>query len=350
MKKREIYAGILWGTAVGDSLGLPAEGISRDGIEKRGWKDNWKQRLLFGHGMLSDDTEHTLIVAESLATHPNDVVAFQKILAKKLRWWLLALPAGVGMATARALVKLWLGFPSTKSGVFSAGNGPAMRSAIIGAYFAESPDQIDAYVRASTKITHTDPKALVGALAIAYCAATPDDLPRCMRQLKSLAEIEPSEWPTILNIIKQALDEDWTTTDLLNQLGSKNGISGYIYHTVPAALFVWFKWYDHDDMFKGSMNEILNCGGDTDTAGAILGALSGAKVGCSEIPKHWISKIKDWPRGRIMIERNASILIEHSTVHSPIWIFCLLRNFAFLLIVLSHGLLRLIPSSLRLVR
>ena len=36
----------------------------------------------------------------------------QRSLAWRLRWWLLGLPAGAGMATARAICKLWHGaFP-----------------------------------------------------------------------------------------------------------------------------------------------------------------------------------------------------------------------------------------------
>jgi len=49
----------LLGTALGDSLGLPSEGMSRARIANR-WKGPLKQRFLFGHGMLSDDTEHTI--------------------------------------------------------------------------------------------------------------------------------------------------------------------------------------------------------------------------------------------------------------------------------------------------
>ena len=62
------------------------------------------------------------------------------------------------MATARACLKLWLGFSPERSGVYSAGNGPAMRSALIGAYFCEDQDMIERFVTASTRLTHTDPR------------------------------------------------------------------------------------------------------------------------------------------------------------------------------------------------
>ena len=108
-------AGILLGTAVGDALGLPAEGLSPR-RRRRLMPGPWRHRLLFGRGMVSDDTEHTLFVAQSLLRYPTDADAFQRRLAWRLRWWFAGLPAGVGMATARACVKLWLGSRPVEAG------------------------------------------------------------------------------------------------------------------------------------------------------------------------------------------------------------------------------------------
>ena len=97
-KLREAFVGVLLGTAVGDALGLPAEGMSRQRIQRR-WHGQWRHRFLFGRGMISDDTERTLFVAQALLAHPNDPAAFQRCLAGKLRLWLLGIPAGIGFAT-----------------------------------------------------------------------------------------------------------------------------------------------------------------------------------------------------------------------------------------------------------
>ena len=43
-------AGLLLGTALGDALGLPAEGLSRQQIARRIWNGHWRHRFLFGHG------------------------------------------------------------------------------------------------------------------------------------------------------------------------------------------------------------------------------------------------------------------------------------------------------------
>lgn len=80
MNRRDRVEGLLLGCAVGDSVGLPAEGLSKTNIHRR-WNGVWKQRLLFGRGMISDDTEHTLIVAECLVRSKGDVELFRQMLA-----------------------------------------------------------------------------------------------------------------------------------------------------------------------------------------------------------------------------------------------------------------------------
>ena len=96
--------GVLIGTAVGDSLGLPMEGLSSR-RQRKLFPPPLRHRLLGRHGMVSDDTEHTFMLAQSLLDAPGSPEAFQRCLARRLRWWLFALPAGVGLATLRAITK-----------------------------------------------------------------------------------------------------------------------------------------------------------------------------------------------------------------------------------------------------
>ena len=107
MKNRQnaiIYS--LIGTAIGDALGLPAEGISSKRIPKL-FPDLERYHFIFGKGMISDDTEHTCMVAQAMIAANGNPNVFQKVMGWKLRFWLLGLPAGVGLATLRAIIKLW---------------------------------------------------------------------------------------------------------------------------------------------------------------------------------------------------------------------------------------------------
>lgn len=197
--------GCLLGTAIGDALGLPYEGLSpRRAKRMLGPPDRY--RFCFGRGMVSDDTDHALMTAAALLEsrrkpddsdgdaemaavpksgqwegfrakkpwlHPSDdcrdrfeLEWFEASLARQLKWWLASIPAGAGLATLRSILKLWFGWSSANSGVFSAGNGPAMRAPILGTMI-DDLHVLKSFVRCSTRMTHSDPKAEYGALIVA---------------------------------------------------------------------------------------------------------------------------------------------------------------------------------------
>jgi ADP-ribosylglycohydrolase len=342
--------GVLIGAAVGDSLGLPAEGLTPARIMANRWC-TWRQRLIFGKGMISDDTEHTLFVAQSILRAPDDAKQFQCLLAHKLRWWLFSLPAGTGLATARAILKLWVGISPKKSGVFSAGNGPAMRAAIVGAPFRHDSGKIEEYVTASTRLTHTDPRALTGALAVAqlsgYLAQTGlrFDSSVVFHLLKELSR-EDAEWQDIVATMERCYAGREPVREFCGTLGLERGVTGYVYHTVPVAIYSLLL---HDAKFEIALTEVLNCGGDADTTGAILGGMLGACGAETRIPKSWVTDIAEWPRSVHLLKRVAEQLNEMTGGRPfdrvPYCIAAIpFRNVFFLIIVLCHGFLRFLPS------
>lgn len=344
--------GLLVGAAVGDALGLPAEGLSRRRAQRL-YPGQWRHRLAFGRGMVSDDTEHTIFVAQSLLRHPDSPERFARRLGWCLRGWLLSLPAGIGFATLRAILKLWLGFSPRRSGVWSAGNGPAMRVAVIGAFFAADPQRRAAYVAASTRLTHTDPKALIGASAIAELAAwivrdrltQPPSLEAFIALLRARGP-DDRGWQSLIDAIDHAAWENRTVAELADRLGLGKGVTGYVYHTVPIAAYAWFR---HGGDYRQALTAALDCGGDTDTVGAIVGALAGAMVGEPGIPEAWRAGVADWPRSlpllRTLAERLAAVAASGQPA-APVhyfWPVIPARNLGFLLIVLAHGFRRLLP-------
>jgi ADP-ribosylglycohydrolase len=303
--------------------------------------------------MLSDDTEHTLFAAQSLLEQPDDVDAFARTLAWRLRWWFLGLPAGIGRATLRACVKLWLGFPPETSGVWSAGNGAAMRVALIGGYFCDDPKRLLDFVRAATRVTHTDPRALTGALAVAEMAAwavqnKPDRRPDAGEFVDRLAALssDEQEWQTVVLKIKQGVDAQLSVAEFAASLGAERGVSGYVYQTVPAAVYAWWRHYGD---FRATLEAVIRLGGDTDTVAAIAGALAGATTGPAGIPREWVQGICDWPRSVSFLAMVAERLSLQRLEHRPLgavsyfWPAVLPRNLLFLAIVLAHGFRRLLP-------
>ena len=341
------FTGLLLGTAVGDALGLPAENLSADKIRQR-WHGEWKMRFIFGQGMISDDTEHTLMIAQALLSQSQDAGAFQRAFAWKLRWWVIGLPAGVGLATAKSCIKLWLGFPPGKSAVISAGGGPAMRSAIIGAYFSSDPVRRKDFTLASARLTHRSWQAETAALAIAEAAALAmNGQPEISTVLTMLGplSVEP-EWQRLLTQIKTSLAAGHSTADFVQALDWKRGVTGYALHVVPVALYSWLR---HPKDFRLAMSDALACGGDADTVGAILGALAGVSGGGQGIPSDWVNAIAEWPRSIGFMKKVAIRLDTLRISGSPagavsyFWPGIIPRNLFFIIIVLLHGFRRLAP-------
>jgi len=90
------FEGCVLGCAIGDAFGLPYEGISQKRV-KRWVRFPLRRRFLFGRGMLSDDTDHNVFVAQALARSQGDVAAFRRCLAWRLHLWLLCFSAGISV-------------------------------------------------------------------------------------------------------------------------------------------------------------------------------------------------------------------------------------------------------------
>ena len=245
MEASERLLASVLGAMVGDALGLPYEGLS-PARARRLLPGPVRPRLVFGRMMVSDDAEQALMTAEALLASGD----LDRELGRRLKRWFLLLPAGMGMATAKACLRLLVGFGPARSGVRSAGNGAAMRAAAVGAYFADDPESREAAILRVARITHTDERAILGARLVALAAAC------AARGEEALfvglaAEMAPG-WP---------LD-----------FASENGPSGYVLESVPAALGGWLR---HPRDFRAAVVEAVERGGDADTVAAIVGGIVG---------------------------------------------------------------------------
>lgn len=209
-------------------------------------------------------------------------------------------------------------------------------------------------VRATTRITHTDPKADWGASAVALAArrssqageneVVPDEY---YEELKRTLEGEGAE--EFLNLIRGAAESvarQETTEVFASKLGLGRGVTGYTFHTVPVALHACMS-YPKD--FRSGVARVVSCGGDTDTVAAIVGGIIGAGVGKDGIPADWLEGLWEWPRTVKWMEELGERLAEASGGTAkqkplPLQVWGLWpRNLFFLVIVLAHGARRLFP-------
>ena len=296
----------------GDSLGLPAENLSPWRIEKR-WPGPWTQRFVFGRGMVSDDTEHTVFVAQCLAegawTHhlfngswrgnsAGGCFAFQQVSV---------LPPCVPFSNSG-----W-GFRHPTAGSFLLAIVRPCEVHLSALILRVTVVQMTLdHVRASTHLTHTDPKAETAALAMALTVSWSDNGFRPEEHLHEIQELwisagpDDADWIELLQRIRQRYDGHLTVVEFAQGLGLKEGVTGYAYHTVPVALYAWLRYYGD---YRAGLEAVLNCGGDTDTVGAITGALLAIN---SPIPEAWSTGLYDYPISRTYLEQLSHALEPHS--------------------------------------
>jgi ADP-ribosyl-[dinitrogen reductase] hydrolase len=340
--------GCLLGTAVGDALGLPRENLSRRRAVRLHGTAPLRMGLIAGRGYCSDDTEHSAIVARALIVSDGREDEFSESLARQLRAWLLTAPAGIGMATLKSCLRLCLGVSPKKSGVFSAGNGPAMRAAILG-YSAKTLDELSTLNAISARITHTDPRAVQGAELVARAAffvrespdASTNELLDRVLQMKLEPDLESH-----MQAACRALDEGLTPEEFADSQQWQKGVSGFVNQTVPAAIYCWGA---HRGDFRRAVESAILLGGDTDSVAAITGGIAGGEIGSEGIPTEWLDRLAEWPRNvawmRRLAEQLAKTRNQGITEHplSMHWLKTVPRNLTFGAIVIVLALRRLLP-------
>lgn len=336
--KNEALSSCLLGGALGDSLGLPAEGLSAKRIAKL-WPAPLRQRLLGRRGMVSDDTEHAVMTLLSLTDCEGDPGVFAKALAKRLRWWIAGVPAGIGLATARSILKLWCGVNPSRSGVWSAGNGPLMRAPAIGVWFmGDRAKRLD-FANVSTRITHSDPRASEAARMIAeasaFAAHRVEDADTILGSLE--VQVESDEMKSRFPLQWASLRAGDSVGYFADKIGRKPGfVSGFAPDSAAVALFAWLR---HRGDFRATVESVIAAGGDTDTVAFIAGSLAGIDAGHDSMPADWIAGLRDWP----INERTLRELSEGKRSSYPVWPLSLIRNSFFLLVVLGHAFRRALP-------
>ena len=161
--------------------------------------------------------------------------------------------------------------------------------------------------------------------------------------------VEGEELLEALAKVEDHLARNSPPVALADELGLGKGVTGFVNHTVPIAIFCWLR---SPDDFRRAVEDVILLGGDTDTTAAIVGSLAGATVGATRIPEEWVSGLVDWPRSVNWMRRLAAQLarrfeepVSGGSIGpvSLLWPAVVIRNIFFLGIVLLHGFRRLFP-------
>ncbi len=326
--------GCLLGLAVGDALGAPLEGLSAPQIRTHyglitGYVDGavaWRRKPYRWRmpGLYTDDTQQALALSDVLIErgHADPTRLAEVYLA-------MAEPKGshsgahrgVGKSFRKVLEDLGRGGSPFLAGAHdSAGIGAAMRIAPAAIYYADEPDQLFDAVMAASLMTHRDIRSLSGAMAVAYTAARliaggGRDPSLLLRVAADVAKAEAriaAEFPqqatsvdlygrSVSRAIANAerlvdLPRDRAIAGLVNEAnkhgaepGCRRPTLGFPPALIPTCLYLFVT----TDSFEEAILEVVNLGGDADTAGAILGALAGIHYGEDGIPDRLLDGLQN---------------------------------------------------------
>jgi ADP-ribosylglycohydrolase len=250
----------------------------------------------------------------------------------------LRLPWGIGFGTLRACVRIAFGL--RKSGVASAGNGAAMRAAIVGAFFFDLPKAArHEWSDALARVTHTDARAVEGARFVAELAARCVELgPLAVSPAVAMDACHVVTEPSLRGAIEHAIarsHEDVGAEAAAIEIGT----TGFVLHSVAIATFCFLR-FGHDPGL--AVAQAVRAGGDTDSNAAIVGAWMGAAHGLSGLPGSMVRDLQSGPFGRRHLEALGGDLLrarEGSArrVAAYSWPVALVRILALYPIVLLHA-------------
>jgi poly(ADP-ribose) glycohydrolase ARH3 len=291
------FRGALLGSAVGDALGAPVEGYPMEKV-----LSVYAGGCKMIHGRYTDDTEMMIGVAESLIENKgfNGSDMALKFISN------YNVDRGYGSGSKEVLRRIRGGESWAEasgklfSGKGSYGNGAAMRIAPVGLFYFDTTDMLWEIAYKSSNITHSHELGKAGAAlqALAVALAVRGEKEDMLLKLEEV--VKTDMYKGKVGTIKALLDEEATEKRVVSELG--NGIEAF--ESVPTAIYSFLR----SGNFKDSVVYAVSLGGDTDTIGAMTGAISGAYYGEAAIPKSWLERLEDGKRGKRYIKKLAEDL------------------------------------------
>jgi len=283
------FEGCLLGLALGDALGAPFEGGP---IERFVWRLLGTTRA--GEMRWTDDTQMSLDLAESLID--NGAVAPDELaprFARSYRW-----SRGYGGGAAKLLKRIARGhdWRDANRAVFpdgSFGNGAAMRAPMIGLFYAARPEERAIAARDSARVTHAHPLGMEATVLIAAATASAiaqNDAAAVFAGAAMCVEAPPyrTRFETAHTWLEQ--DERPDAGAVAQQLG--NGVAAI--DSCVTAIYLAARFLG--EPFLDLQQFVTACGGDTDTIGAMSGAIWGAANGAAALPEKDLARLEQRKR------------------------------------------------------
>ena len=291
--------GSLFGFLVGDALGVPVEFISRAELKR----NKVKEMLEYGThnqpiGTWSDDSSMVIATIDSLIE--NKKIDYYDIMDKFVKWYSDAeyTPWGVvfdiGNATASALLKYKKDkstFISGSNSEYSNGNGSLMRILPISLYLHYNGGELFDVIQNISSMTHAHIYSvfscfIYSVLIDEFLKASDIHKAYLNMQLKIKNFLEDANNQNIGNLedLKNKFNR-LIYNDIATLYENDIKSSGFVIDSLEASIWCLLTTKN----FKDAVLKAVNLGDDTDTIGALTGALAGLIYGIDNIPREWIN-------------------------------------------------------------
>jgi ADP-ribosyl-[dinitrogen reductase] hydrolase len=268
--------GTLVGVTIGDCVGAPFE--FKGAFPAR--RLNIDRPSVFGHpaGCGTDDTETTRAVAAAYLAEGPEEELVARVGAGLLRW-LDTRPRDVGSTTSSGLRELQRhGNPHRSGNKTSEANGSLMRCAASAIVRGPADERLTTEVSQISAITHASPVCVDACVSYVRVVSALIEGATVEQAVEAARPSTPA--------IKDALEVARTVDDL-NHVPCRG--MGHVVYAFTLALWAALK----ASTFEEGLTAVVCAGGDTDTNGAIAGAILGARFGFDAIPTRWTSALID---------------------------------------------------------
>lgn len=255
--------GALLGAVVGDTLGVTYEFGRPEAIPPGRLQMLGGGPFGFEPGVGSDDTDLLFAVLDSYDRSQFDADA---ALTNMIEWYKTG-PLDVGLRTEESLDS-WIDLKQPPVDDTALGNGGLMRAAAHG-IMASGYQFAQTNAADDTRLTHN---AQIAADCSAHQAGMVWRLINTPKiSLASIMSTRGVRYRTRIKPYDTYVPE----------------MSGYCVHTLRLAMHA----LETATSFEEGITNVIRTGGDTDTNGAVAGALLGAKFGEAGIPRDWINHL-----------------------------------------------------------
>lgn len=309
--RREHIHGMMLGVAIGDSLGQARNGLTSRQALKLFGRQTLRFRFARDVGIYGFNTSQVWMTAQSIVSSGTEIGQFGESLRKRLALFSLSFPTDMKSASRRFGLKACLSFRKTPQASNSLGNDNATRSILIVLALNNTNLGTRNWIEHSARLTHLHPLVIEGSHLLAgltNLSITERGAINTPAAAKFLSEMDcSSEYANRLKQMVGYLENDKSAAYVARQFGWGSGTPGEIVPTVVMAIYCFLR---HPTDFQKAVSSAIRLGGDVSALGALVGGLSGARLGVRRLPQQLVQQIPDDGYGPAWIDDMAHRLAQ----------------------------------------